>query len=83
MLNIVSQPNTNTISVIVQAYQHYVSELGQEEPKLPGVSYNHKQLFFISFAQVSYYIRGVHLNSWCSDFVFNIICSSSCGGTWI
>ncbi|XP_067659555.1 neprilysin-like [Haliotis asinina] len=34
------------------AYRKWVAERGAEEPLLPGVSLNHNQLFFLSWAQV-------------------------------
>ncbi|XP_060072891.1 neprilysin-like [Ylistrum balloti] len=39
-----------------RAYRDWVSERGKEESLLPGVSYNHNQIFFINFAQI-----------WCSN----------------
>ncbi|KAL8599693.1 hypothetical protein ACOMHN_064139 [Nucella lapillus] len=36
-----------------RAYQEWVKQRGEEEPRLPGMlSYTHEQLFFINFAQV-------------------------------
>lgn len=37
---------------IFQAYRRWVSQNGNE-PSLPGLKYNHNQMFFISFAQVN------------------------------
>ncbi|KAK3095559.1 hypothetical protein FSP39_016105 [Pinctada imbricata] len=35
-----------------RAYRNWVLKQGHEERRLPGVEYNHNQLFFINFAQV-------------------------------
>lgn len=37
--------------VYIKAYKRWVEENG-EEKQLPGLKYNHDQLFFIGFAQV-------------------------------
>ncbi|XP_069119070.1 neprilysin-like [Argopecten irradians] len=39
-----------------RAYRDWIKQRGKEEAQLPGVSYNHNQLFFINFAQI-----------WCSS----------------
>lgn len=39
-------------SVCLQAYLKWV-EMEGEEPRLPGLDMDHKQLFFLNFAQVS------------------------------
>ncbi|OWF45829.1 Neprilysin [Mizuhopecten yessoensis] len=36
-----------------RAYRDWIKQRGREEAQLPGVSYNHNQLFFINFAQIS------------------------------
>lgn len=42
-----------SVSLTAQAYQKYVKKNG-EEKLLPGLHLNHKQLFFLNFAQVCY-----------------------------
>jgi len=38
---------------ILQAYENFVAKHGKEK-LLPGLEMNHKQLFFLNFAQVCY-----------------------------
>lgn len=40
------------VSMCLQAYLKWV-EIEGEEPRLPGLDMDHKQLFFLNFAQVS------------------------------
>lgn len=35
-----------------RAYRNWVAKRGREEPQLPGLQYNHNQLFFLNFAQI-------------------------------
>lgn len=41
---------------IPQAYENFVSKHGKEK-LLPGLDMNHKQLFFLNFAQVSFALK--------------------------
>ena len=53
------QPNM-TQFVMLQAYKSYVNMTGKVQQKLPGLSYNPDQLFFIGHAQVQFVIFGIY-----------------------
>uniref|UniRef100_A0A8C9XW05 Membrane metalloendopeptidase like 1 n=1 Tax=Sander lucioperca TaxID=283035 RepID=A0A8C9XW05_SANLU len=63
---------------IHQAYKAYLKwvEMEGEEPRLPGLDMDYKQLFFLNFAQVSKNNEGISfitLITFCFSFVFRVL----------
>jgi len=62
--------------VCYQAYRKWVESVGKEEPRLPGVTLSHDQLFFLNFAQVSSFVKRTFAKMTIQMYVQNLLYSS-------